>query len=166
MEELLEQFSLGLFFWQTIIFLILLLVLKKFAWKPILDVINKREQMIKSSLEEARLARKEMEQLTDKKNKMIKETKIKRDYILKDARELKKKILLESRLQARNEADKIIESAKISIYNEKMAVVIQLKNHLASISIGIAEKILNKELSDKNKQIELIENLINVNNTN
>lgn len=160
MEALLEQFSLGLFFWQTVIFLVLLFILKKFAWKPILNAIDKREESIKISLEKAKLARKEIEQINDKSNNIIKKAIVERDAILKEAYILEEKILLKSKNQAQNEAKQILELAKVSIKNEKIVAIMELKNQLSTISISIAEKILQKELSDKKSQINLVENLI------
>ncbi|MCB9202692.1 MAG: F0F1 ATP synthase subunit B [Flavobacteriales bacterium] len=166
MDKLLEQFSLGLFFWQTLIFIALLIILKKYAWKPILDAVNKREETIKGSLEEAKLAREELKNLTIKNDKIIKEAKMERDAILRDARELKEKVIAESKEVAREEADKIIAAAKVSINNEKMSAITELKNQVASVSIDIAEKVLNQELSNKKSQQELVEKLVKQTNLN
>jgi F-type H+-transporting ATPase subunit b len=166
MDKLLDQFSVGLFFWQSLIFLLLLFLLKKFAWKPILDALHQRETTIKDSLEQAKLAREEMQRLTAKNDTIIKEAKMERDAILRDARELKDKIVAESKVIAQNEANKIIEIAKVSIENEKKSAITELKNQVASISIDIAEKVLTKELSDKKAQTELINNLVKQTNLN
>lgn len=166
MDKLLDQFSVGLFFWQSLIFLLLLFLLKKFAWKPILDALHQRETTIKESLEQAKLAREEMQKLNAKNDTIIKEAKMERDAILRDARELKDKIVAESKITAQNEANKIIEIAKVSIENEKKSAITELKNQVASISIDIAEKVLTKELSDKKAQTELINNLVKQTNLN
>lgn len=166
MDKLLDQFSVGLFFWQSLIFLLLLFLLKKFAWKPILDALHQRETTIKDSLEQAKLAREEMQKLTAKNDTIIKEAKMERDAILRDARELKDKIIADSKVVAQNEANKIIEIAKASIEIEKKAAITELKNQVATISIDIAEKVLTKELSDKKAQTDLINSLVKQTNLN
>lgn len=160
MKSLLEEFSYGLFFQQTIIFFIVLLILKKFAWKPILKSINLREKKIKDAIKESNLARKEIKELDSKKKEIIKNAKIEKQNILNYAYKLKNKIILESKEKAKNESDKIIELTKISIENEKKLALNELKNEIGFIAIYIAKKILKKELSNEIIEKELIENLL------
>ena len=160
MEKLINDFSFGLFFWQTILFILLLILLKKYAWKPILDALNSREEGIKSALEEADKARQEMVDLQSSNEKIIKEARAERDALLKDARMIKDKMITEAKDEAKSQSNKIIEQAKITIDNEKQAAITELRNQVAELSIGIAEKIMKDELSDKDKQVKLIEKML------
>lgn len=166
MEKLISDFSFGLFFWQTILFLMLLLLLRKFAWKPILNAVNDREKSIEDALNEAKKAREEMAQLKSENDKILKEAKIERDAILKEARETKDSIVAKAKETAQVEADRLVEGAKQAIQNEKMAAMTELKNQIAHLSIDVAEKVLNKELSDKTAQESLAKEIINEANLN
>ena len=161
MEKLLNEFSLGLFVWQTLLFILLLLLLRKFAWNPILNAVNDREEGIKNSLEEAAKARQEMENLKSDNEKILKEARAERDAMLKDAREMKNNVISEAKDEAKAQANKIIEQAKTSIQNEKLAAITDLKNQVADLSIGIAEKVLKEQLSNKDKQEKLVESMLN-----
>tara|TARA_B100001029_G_scaffold48000_1_gene38068 strand:+ start:249 stop:749 length:501 start_codon:yes stop_codon:yes gene_type:complete len=160
MEKLLEEFSIGLFFWHSLIFLSLIFLLKKFAWKPILDTINEREEGIKDALESAEKAREEMQLLQADNEEIMKQARIERDSILKEARDLKNTIISESKDEAKKEAGKIIESANEAIRNEKNAAVSEIKKQVASLSIEIAEKLLNDKLSDNDKQMKIVDELL------
>jgi|TARA_B100000497_G_scaffold120633_1_gene149314 F-type H+-transporting ATPase subunit b len=154
--DLFNDFSLGLFVWQTVLFLALLFLLRKYAWKPILTAVEEREEGIKSALDAADNAKKEMEALNADNEKILREAKAERDSILKEARELKDGIIAEAKTQATEEADKVMASAREQINNEKMAAITELKNQVASLSVDIAEKILKSELKDDNKQKEMV----------
>ncbi|MDG1189370.1 MAG: F0F1 ATP synthase subunit B [Flavobacteriales bacterium] len=154
--DLFNDFSLGLFVWQTVLFLALLFLLRKYAWKPILTAVEEREEGIKSALDAADNAKKEMEALNADNEKILSEAKAERDSILKEARELKDGIIAEAKIQATEEADKVMASAREQINNEKMAAITELKNQVASLSVDIAEKILKSELKDDNKQKEMV----------
>lgn len=154
--DLFNDFSLGLFVWQTVLFLALLFLLRKYAWKPILTAVEEREEGIKSALDAADNAKKEMEALNADNEKILREAKAERDSILKEARELKDSIIAEAKTQASEEADKVMASAREQINNEKMAAITELKNQVASLSVDIAEKILKSELKDDNKQKEML----------
>ena len=156
MEKLIEEFSIGLFFWQTVIFLLLIWLLKKYAWTPILNTINDREEGIKNALESAEKAREEIKTLKASNDKVLKEAKIERDNILKEANNLKKSILEE----AKTEAQKIIDNANDSIKNEKEAAVSEIKKQVATLSIEIAEKLIKEKLSDDDKQMKIVKELI------
>jgi len=160
MEKLINDFSFGLFFWQIILFALLLILLKKYAWKPILDALNDREEGIKTALDEADKARQEMAELQSSNEKILKEARAERDTLLKDARVIKDKMITEAKDEASSQANKIIEQAKMTIQNEKQAAITELKNQVAELSIEIAEKVIKEELSNKDKQIELIEKML------
>ena len=160
MEKLIEEFSIGLFFWQTIIFVILIFLLKKFAWSPILKAVNDREQGIKDALDSAEAAKKEMQSLQADNEKIMKEARAERDSLLKEARDLKNSMISQAKDEAKTEAQKIIESANEAILNEKNAAVSDIKKQVASLSIEIAEKLLKEKLSDDNKQMKIVEDLI------
>jgi F-type H+-transporting ATPase subunit b len=161
MEKLINDFSFGLFFWQTLLFLVLILLLAKFAWKPILNAVNEREKSIEDALNQAKKAREEMALLKAENEKILIEAKMERDAILKEAREAKESIIAKAKETAQVEADRLVENAKSAIQNEKMAAMTDLKNQVAQLSIEVAEKVLTKELSNKSAQEELAKEIIN-----
>ncbi len=152
--------GIGLIFWTTLSFLIVLFLLKKMAWKPILTALKEREESITEALKAADKAKFEMAELTADNKKLLNETRAERDVMLKEARETKNKIVSEAKEAAGNEANKIIISAKEAINNEKKAAISELKNQVAALSIEIAEKILKTELEDQKKHEELIKTSI------
>jgi len=160
MEKLINDFSFGLFFWQILLFVLLLLLLKKYAWKPILDALNSREEGIQNALDEADKARQEMFDLKSSNEQILKEARAERDGLLKDARMIKDKMVSEAKDDAKTQSNKIIEQARQTIENEKLAAITELKNQVAELSIGIAENIMKDELSNKGKQVKLIEKML------
>tara|TARA_B110000008_G_C16833546_1_gene509554 strand:+ start:94 stop:591 length:498 start_codon:yes stop_codon:yes gene_type:complete len=160
MEKLINEFSFGLFFWQLLIFVGLVLLLKKYAWKPILDSVNERESSIKEALSSADNARKEMESLNQDNQRILKEARSERELLLKEARNTSSKIIEEAKQEAKNSADQLIKQAHESIEGEKRAAIQELKNHVADIAVQMAEKVLHSELEDKDKQNKLIERLL------
>ncbi|MCF6224468.1 MAG: F0F1 ATP synthase subunit B [Flavobacteriaceae bacterium] len=160
MEKLINDFSFGLFIWQIILFVLLLLLLRKYAWNPILNALNDREEGIQNALDEADKARQEMLDLKSSNEAILKEARAERDSLLKDAREIKDKMISEAKDEAKEQANKIVEQAKVSIENEKLAAITHLKNQVAELSIGIAEKVIKEELSNKGKQVALIEKML------
>ncbi len=152
--------GIGLIFWTTLSFAILLWILAKFAWKPILKGLKEREISIDEALHAADKAREDMKLLKFSNEQLLKEAKEERNAILRDGRKIRDSIIEESKIKANEEANRIIENAKETIQNEKMAAITDLKNQLASLSIEIAEKILQKELADDAKQKEYINKLI------
>ena len=160
MEKLISEFSFGLFFWQLLIFILLLLLLKKFAWKPILDSVNERESFIKNAMLEADKARNEMASIEESNQKVLKEARAEREALLKDARATRAEMIAQSKIDAQTEANKIIAQAQETIRNEKRAAVNELKNQVAQISLEIAEKVIDKELDNKNKQAELVDKFL------
>ena len=160
MEKLITEFSIGLFFWQTVIFIFLILLLKKFAWKPILDAVNEREEGIKNALLSAEKAKEEMASLQSDNEETLKKARSERDSLLKEAREIKQQLIDEAKSEAKNEAKKIISQAQETIQNEKNAAIVDLKNQVASLSIDIAEKVLKEKLSDDQSQMNLVKDLV------
>ncbi|RXP49338.1 F0F1 ATP synthase subunit B [Lutibacter sp. HS1-25] len=160
MDKLIEQFSLGLFFWQLILFVGLVLLLKKFAWGPILKSVGEREEGIKDALDEAENARKEMQNLNADNARILKEARAERDLLLKEAREMKDGIIADAKNEAQAQANKVIEQAQATILAEKNAAISDLKNQVAELSISIAEKVIQGELADKNKQEKLVQDLL------
>jgi len=150
----------ALIIWMTLSFAVLLWILAKFAWKPIMKGLKEREDTIDEALNEANKAREEMKELKFSNEQLLKEAKEERDAILRDARKVKETIIEESKEKANEEANRIVENAKETIQFEKMAALTEMKNELASLSIEIAEKILKEELSTKDKHQKLIERLI------
>lgn len=160
MEKLISEFSFGLFFWQLFIFIGLILLLKKFAWKPILDAVNERETSIKDALSSADEARKEMASLQEDNQKISQEARAEREALLKEARTSGADLLAKAKEDAKLEADKILSQAQDAIQNEKRAAINELKNQVAQISLEIAEKVIEGELEDKDKQTSLVEKLL------
>ena len=156
MENLVGDFSLGLFIWQTVLFITLLFLLRKYAWKPILNAVDEREEGIKNALDAPDNAKKEMEALNADNDRILREAKAERDAILKEAREIKDGIVADAKAQATAEADKVMASAREQINNEKMAAITELKNQVADLSIDIAEKVLKSELKDADKQKDMV----------
>lgn len=151
-----EQFSLGLFFWQLVLFVVLVFFLKKMAWKPILSAVKEREDSINDSLLSAEKARLEMQNLKTDNERILKEARAERDAMLKEAREIREKLISESKEDALKQSAKLIEQAKLTIENEKQAAIVDLKNQVAELSISIAEKVIKDELSSKDRQLKVI----------
>ncbi|WP_017259478.1 F0F1 ATP synthase subunit B [Pedobacter arcticus] len=152
--------SIGLVFWTLVSFLILLMLLKKLAWKPVLAAIHDRERSIEDALNKAELARAEMSRLSTENEALLKEARVERDQILKEAKELKDQIVAEAKNAAQTEGAKLIEKAKIEINNQKIAALDEVKNQVASLSLEIAEKVLRKQFDDKQKQDALVSDLL------
>lgn len=150
----------GLIFWTSITFLVLLFILKKFAWKPILGAVSEREKGIKDALASAVEARKEMENLQADNERILKEARAEREAMLKDARELKNKMIDDAKKDAKIEANKLITQAQAAIEAEKKAAIADLKSQVAQISISIAEKVVREELSNTEKQEKLVESML------
>lgn len=149
--------QLGLIFWMTLTFLVLLFILGKFGWPVITNMISERETLIENSLNEAQKARDEIEQLKFNNEVLFKQAMEERDEILKEARLLGETQKEEARLKAQEEAQRIIASARESINYEKLQALTELKNQIASFSIDIATKILEEELDKNDTKIRVIE---------
>ena len=160
MEKLLNDFSFGLFIWQVVIFVGLIFLLKKFAWKPILDAVNEREDGIKNALLSAENARKEMLNLQSDNQRILQEARAERDGLLKDAREIKEKMIADAKEEAQTQGLRMIEQAKSAIESEKNAAMAELKLQVATLSVEIAENLLKEELSNKDSQMKLVEKML------
>ena len=152
--------GIGLIFWMTLAFGIVLWILAKYAWKPILKSLKDREDSIDQALHEADKARQEMKALKFSNEELLVEAKEERDKLFKQAREIKEKLIEDARLKANEESNRIIESARETIENEKMAAMVDLKNQIAKLSIDIAEKVIGRELDDTVKQKDYVDQLI------
>lgn len=150
----------GLIFWTSVVFIILLVLLKRMAWTPILNNVDTRNKSIEDALEAAKNARDEMSNLKADNDRILKEARAERDEMLKEARELKANIISEAKNAAKDEADKMIASAKVVIENEKAGAISELKNTVGALSVDIAEKVLRAELKDVDKQNAFIADML------
>ena len=151
----------GLIIWQAIIFLLLFVLLSKFAWKPILASLKEREDSIQSALDTAEKARAEMAKLTSDNEKLLKEAREERDKILKEAREASNRLKDEAQSDAKKAADKIINDARAAINIEKEAALKEVKVQVALFSLQVAEKLMKKNLASDKEQKALVEGYIN-----
>ena len=135
-------------------------MLKKFAWKPILDAVNEREEGIKNALLSAENARQEMQNLQADNQRILQEARLERDNMLKDAREMKEKMVADAKTEAQAQGLKMIEQAKTAIESEKNAAMAELKLQVSTLSLSIAEKLLKEELSNKEAQTKLVEKML------
>lgn len=150
----------SLIFWTTIIFILFFILLRKFAWKPILGAVKGREDSINEALSSAETARREMQNLTAENERILQEARLERDSLLKEAREMREKMIADSKADAQAEGARMIEQAKTAILAEKNAAMAELKSQVSSLSLSIAEKVLKEELSNKEAQTKLIENML------
>lgn len=154
--ELLQP-AFGLVFWMLVSFLIVLFILGKFAWKPILKALKERETSIEDALRSADKAREAMENLKADNEKLLSDARAERERMLREARDTKDAIINEAKGKATTEANRLLQMAREAINNEKQAAITELKNQVATLSIEIAEKILREQLKDSAKQKELAE---------
>ncbi len=160
MEALINQFSFGLFFWQLIILLIVIFILGKFAWKPIINALEERENGITDALASAEKAKLEMARLTNENGQLLKEAREERDNILKEAKVLKDKIVAEAKELAQVEGAKLIDQARREIEDQKVKAMAEVKNQVSSLALDIARKVLTKEFEDQGKQQALVSDLL------
>lgn len=160
MEKLINEFSIGLFFWQLVLFIGLVLLLRKFAWKPILEAVEQRENGIEDALKSAENAKLEMQNLQADNQKLLQEARVEREEMLKEARDMKNKMIEEAKSEAEAQANKMIVQAQAAIDGEKKAAIAELKTQVAGISLEIAEKVMRTELSNKDKQLQLVESML------
>ena len=152
--------AFGLIFWMFVSFGLILFILKKFAWKPILNMLHEREASIQNALDSAEKAKEEMKALQSNNEKILADARSERDQLLKDAREIREKMIADAKGIASKEGERMLTIARENIQNEKMAAITELKNQVASLSIEIAEKILKSELSSDEKQKTLVNTLL------
>lgn len=160
MEKLINDFSFGLFFYQAVILIILLVLLAKFAWRPIMDAITAREEGIANAIAAAEAARKEMQNLQADNERILQEARAERDAMMKEAREIKEKMIADAKTEAQAQGEKMIEQAKATINSEKNAAMAELKAQVSGLSLEIAEKILKQELSNDAAQTTLVEKML------
>lgn len=153
--------EIGLVVWTTAAFLLLLFVLAKYAWKPILGAIKKREQTINDSLATAEKVKAEMAQLQSENEALLAKAREERAAMLKEARDIKDRIIGEAKEQAKIEANKIVLDAQAAIQSQKMAALTDVKNQVGSLVIEVAEKVLRRELGSKSEQETYIKQLSN-----
>jgi F-type H+-transporting ATPase subunit b len=151
--------SFGLIFWTLLVFLIVLWILRKFAWKPILTSLNTREKSISDSLATAERVRAEMAQLKSENEALLARAREERALMLKEARDTKDKIINEAKDQAKMEAGKIITDAQSAIEQQKMAAITEVKNQIGNLVIEVSEKILRRQLENKSEQETYIKQL-------
>jgi F-type H+-transporting ATPase subunit b len=151
----------SLIFWTTIIFVVFFFLLKKFAWKPILGAVKSREESINNALASAENAKKEMENLHADNEKLLAEARAERETMLKEAREMKNKMVADAKEEAQMQANNMIAQAQAAIESEKKTAMAELKSHVAGLSLDIAEKVVRQELTNKDKQLELVESMLN-----
>ncbi|MGF7042364.1 F0F1 ATP synthase subunit B [Mucilaginibacter lappiensis] len=152
--------NLGLVVWTTISFAILLFLLGKFAWKPILGALNDRERFIEDSLSKAEAAKEEMARLTNENESLLKLARAERDQILTEARKVKEQMIVDAKELAHKEGARMIELARVEINNQKSIAMADVKNQVATLSLQIAEKVLRKQFEDQQKQDELVSQLL------
>ena len=150
----------GLLFWQVVIFILLVVLLSKFAWKPILASLKEREESIQKALESAEKAKIEMASLKSDNEKLLKEAREERDQILRIARDAANRIHDEAQVAAKKNADRIIEDAKAIIQTEKQAALRDVKAQVALFSLAISEKLIKKNLSEDKQQKEVVDTYI------
>ena len=160
MLDLINDFSPGLFFMQALILIILIVLMRKFAWKPILDALNTREEGIANALASAEQAKVEMANLEASNQAAAQEARAQRDEMIKEAREIKEQMIADAAGQAQEKADKIIASAQEAIESEKKAALADIKSQVADLSVDIAEKVTRQQLSEKDAQLALIDKML------
>ncbi|RPD46310.1 F0F1 ATP synthase subunit B [Hymenobacter sediminis] len=152
--------ELGLIFWQLVIFGIVLLLLRAFAWKPILSSLKERESSIEGALRMADQAKLEMQQLKAGNEKLLAEARLERDRILKEATDVSNQLIEQAKNKATEEGSRMILQAREAIQNEKNAALAEVKNTAAQLSIDIAERILRRELTDQPAQQQLVDSYL------
>ena len=152
--------EIGTIFWTVLIFILFFLILTKFAWQPILGAVKARDEMIKGSLESAENARKEMLHLQSDNEAILRKAREERETILKEAREVREKLILEAKEKATEEAERLIEKARVGIENEKSKALAEIQAQVATLSIDIASKLLGEDLKKTGNQEKLIDNYL------
>lgn len=150
----------GLFFWTLIAFLLVLFILGKFAWKPILNSLSERENSIASSLATAEKARQEMANLKSENEALLQKAREERSVMLKDAKETAEKLISDAQNKAKSEYERIVSDAQIAITQQKNAALTDVKNQVGSLVIEVAEKVIRKQLANKGEQEALIADLV------
>ena len=153
--------GIGMIFWSTLFFLVLLFILGKFAWPAILTAVKARNESIRHALDAANKAKEEMAQLQADNEKILAEAKAERDALFKEAKEVKDKLIADAKEKASEEANKLVQSAREAIRTEKAAALNEMKEQISHLSVDIAEQILRAKLGESKAQKELVDKLIN-----
>jgi len=161
MEQLINDFSFGLFFIQIIVLLVIIFLLGKFAWKPIINALEAREEGIADALAAAEHAKRDLANLKADNEKLLAEARLERDAMLKDAREMKDKMIADAKEEAQLAGTQMIAQAQATIQSERNAALADIKNQVSTLSIDIAEKLLKGQLADKQAQEQLVGSLLN-----
>ena len=148
--------AVGTLFWSALIFILFFLILTKFAWKPILSAVKARDEMIRGSLESAEQARQDMLKLQSDNEAIIRKAREEREGIIKEAREVRDKLISEAKGKATEEAEKLIEKARTGIESEKRKALLEIREHVATLSVEIASKLLGEKLKHTGEQEKLI----------
>ena len=152
--------AIGTLFWSVLIFVLFFLILSKFAWKPILNAVKARDEMIKGSLESAAKAREEMLKLQSDNEAILRKAREEREGILKEARDVRDKLISDAKGKATEEAEKLIEKARAGIENEKLKALSEIHQQVATLSVDIASKLLGEKLKQTGEQEKLIDNYL------
>lgn len=152
--------GVGLILWQVIIFIPLVILLAKLAWKPIISSLKEREETIQGALDTAEKARLEMAKLKSDNETLLKEAREERDRILREAREVSARLKEEAQSEAKKSADKIIDDARTAINIEKQSALSEIKTQVAQFSLEVASKLIKKNLADDKAQKDLIDGYI------
>ncbi len=152
--------GIGLLFWMLLSFTIILVILKKFAWRPILSMLKERENKIETALNQARIAKEESEQIKDENKKLMDEAKKDREKLLREAKDTADKFIAQAKEQSVLDQKKMMDEAKIIIENEKKAALSDIRNQIAAYSLQIAEKVIKKQLSGNPQQVEYVDTLL------
>ncbi len=158
--------GIGLVFWTTLTFLLVVFLLIKFAWKPVLGMINERNKSIEDALKLAETTKAEMKMLQADNERIVAEARQERDTLLKEAREMREQMIAQAKVEAQEEANKLMASAKAAIESEKNQAMQELKNQVAALSFEIAEKVIGKELENKKVSEDIISESLNKLNLN
>jgi F-type H+-transporting ATPase subunit b len=150
----------SLVFWTTLIFIVFFLLMKKLAWKPILGAVKSREESINNALEAAENAKKEIQNLKSDNEKLLAEARAERDLMMKEAREIKEKMIADAKGEAQIQGEKMIQQAKAAIESEKNAAMSEMKSQVSNLSLEIAEKLIKVQLTDKDSQTALVERML------
>jgi len=150
----------GLFVWQVVVMIVLIFLLTKFAWKPVMKAVGEREASINDALDSAEKAKEEMANLKADNEKLLQQARAERDEMLKEAQDMKKSIISEATEDANEKAERILEKAQITIKSEKKQALFEIKSQVAELSVQIAETVVKKQLDDKKEQMALVNKML------
>lgn len=152
--------DIGTIFWTTIIFALTVFLLAKYAWKPLIGIVQEREKSIDAALKAAESAQSKVSNLRNEQERITRQTQLHKEQIISEANEQRDKIVAEAKTQAEIQTQKMIDEARVAIDREREAALLEMKTQITNLSIDIATKIIHSELEDKQKHRKMIENLI------